>query len=67
MISLVLAAALVLTPSVSEQMKQFDDTAADSRKLVDHYREQHDRDDQIRALHDIEDAIIFDSLEDGDD
>lgn len=51
----------------AEAMQQIDRNAQESQENSRYWTEKHQRDDEIRALHDIEDAIIFDSLEDGDD
>lgn len=65
----ILAGALLnMNPqTTNEAMQQLNDTAEESRRMTDHYLDEHKRDEEINALHDIEDAIIFDSLREGDD
>ena len=53
--------------SVDEAMRQVEKNAKESQENSRYWIEKHQKDDEIRALHDIEDAIIFDSLEEGDD
>jgi hypothetical protein len=59
---------LTLNPqSQHEAQKQLNGVAEETRALTDHYLEEHRQQEPIDALHDIEDAIIFDSLQEGND
>jgi hypothetical protein len=54
-------------PSQQKAEQQLNDTAKESRELTDHYLEKHRQEETNEKLNDIEDAIIFDSLREGDD
>jgi hypothetical protein len=53
--------------SQREAEQQLNDVAKETRALTDHYLEEHRQQESIDALHDIEDAIIFNGLNDGND
>lgn len=68
--ALALITLVQLNTSIPNQLQAdqpLNDVAKESRELTDRYLDRHQRDEEINALHDIEDAIIFDSLREGDD
>jgi hypothetical protein len=64
---LVLAQLNLNQPSQQKAEQQLNDVAKESRELTDHYLEKHRQEETNEKLNDIEDAIIFDSLHEGDD
>jgi hypothetical protein len=67
-LALIILAQLNLNQSSQQKAEQqLNDVAKESRELTDHYLEKHRQEESLDALHDIEDAIIFDSLREGDD